>query len=192
MSAKPKDREILFQLQKAIQDQAGVQGEPVPKKSNKLMPTIIASIIEALAIIAAMLLRYPEIFATKQTTEPLDNEPIQSIENETITRLLDEIGIAPPDPEHWIYNPYDILSSDTGALLNVQNFLWDQQYQSVVALAVIKDSLEHENLDDHAAKLKEDWGLREDDMLCLIYNNGESCSWLPNQAFFDYYNFDSY
>lgn len=37
--------------------------------------------------------------------------------------------------------------------------------RSEAQLAVIKDSLEHENLDDYAVKLKNDWGLRKDDML---------------------------
>lgn len=194
LSAKPKERELLFQLQDAILVHTGTQGEPVRRKSNKLVPTIITSIVVALAIIAAMLLSHPEIFETKQADDSSDKNliPFAEVENKPDIQPQGEVSVAPPEPDHWIYNPYNILSADTGALLNVQNFLWDQNYQSVVALAVIRDSLEQESLANYVAGLKEDWGLREDDMICLIYNNGESCHWLPNQAFFDYFNFDNY
>ena len=60
------------------------------------------------------------------------------------------------------------------------NASWDENYQSVTAVAAIADSLETEDVETYAINLGNNWGLGENDMLLMIYNNGNACFWICN------------
>lgn len=182
VSAKPQDHELLFQLQKAILDQAKMQGEPVRKKSNKLVLTFIASVIVVLAIVAAMLLSHPQIFETKQIDDTVDKDLIQSTEvkNEPDAQPQGETGNSLPEYGCWVYDPVDMISAAVEEQLLGYNASWDENYQSVTAVAAIADSLETEDVETYAINLGNNWGLGENDMLLMIYNNGNACFWIYN------------
>ncbi len=67
------------------------------------------------------------------------------------------------------------------------NTSWNENYQSVVAVAAIQDSLEDEDYGAYMDRLAEEWGIQENDMLFLLYDNGKFCGWTANQAFIDFY-----
>lgn len=180
LSAKPKERELLFQLQDAILVHTGTQGEPVRRKSNKLVPTIITSIVVALAIIAAMIMSNPEIFETKRPDDAENSGPVQSAENEPGTQTQGEATGSSPEYGHWIYDPADMISVAVEEKILAYNTSWGENYQSVTAVAAIEDSLEAGEVETYARDLMSKWGLSENDMLLLIYNNGDSCLWSYN------------
>lgn len=195
LSAKPKDHEILFQLQKAILDQAGIQGDPVRKKSNKLLPTFVVSIILVLAIIAAMLLSRPGIFEAKKADDTVGKDPVQTVEDgptsepkaEPTSEQADKAAINPPQYGDWVYDPAGLISVETADWLRAQNAMWSIDYQSVTAVAAITDALEYEDVDAYAYALADEWGLSENDMMFLIYHDGDFWEWYPNQTLYDYY-----
>ena len=90
----------------------------------------------------------------------------------------------PSSPKYgqWCYDPEDMITSEVEARLSAYNTRWEENYDSVTAVAAIEDSVESDAIADFALQFSSSWGLGADDMLLLIYNNGNSCYWIYSPA----------
>ncbi len=68
LSAKPSNQRLLFQIQDEILSRAGIQGEPVRKKSRKLVPTIV---ISAFVLVLAAFVAFQELYQIRALPEKI-------------------------------------------------------------------------------------------------------------------------
>jgi len=269
LSAKPRDQRLLFQIQDKIMSRAGMQGEPVRKKSKKLVPAIV---ISALVLVLAAFVAFQELYQIRALPEkvlsdketratawvemrgdlvPGDCDIIAEITGGRLAKptavpryedgsflyqyvkyiyditlsnsdggstsgtvtatvgfsvkpfhnqleailfdsftysdeLVDFVAQQQTLPDiltgYWIYDPDDLISAAVEEEILAYNTTWDKNYQSVTAVAAIEDALEANDVETYALDLGNKWGLGENDMLLLIYDNGDACFWICNQV----------
>lgn len=280
LSARPKDKMLLLQIQSAIMSHAGIPSEPVQKRSKKLVPAIVISV---LVLVVAAFIAFQELYQIRALPEKIlsDKETratawvemrgdfvpsdcdiiaevtegqlakptavpryedgsflyqyVKYIYNVTLSNHAGEIAsgtvtatvgfsVKPfhnqpeaiifdsftysdeltdfiaqqrtmadqqtslaPVTNDWCYDPADMISTTTEEDILAYNAYWNENYQSVTAVAAITDALEGEAVDTYANELAVEWGLSENDMLFLIYNNGKFWQWYPNQTFYNNY-----
>lgn len=70
----------------------------------------------------------------------------------------------------WCVDTAGVLDQETIQLVNNYNDRWDEDYSSVVALAVV-DSTRNWEMEEYAQKVGEEWGLGQNDLLLLMDTN---------------------
>ncbi len=156
LSAKPADREQLFQLQDAIQAYEGISGARQTARS-----LTSARILAGIVVVGILLA--------------------------TILALFSQYGVPSMGQSDGIYDPSDMLSDETEAFIRSYNEAWDSAYGSITAVVTTKDDLTEDEFDQYVERYFSKMGLRYEDSLLLIYDDGYGQIWLHGPIFEDFY-----
>lgn len=153
----------------------------------------IKRVLTIVCVIAALLFAGIGI-ASQQSISPQDDESANRVSSPSADPVMTPEKTMPVNPanennpqtddeglsESWVYDPMDMIPAAVEEQLLAYNAYWNENYQSVTAVAAIEDSLEAEEVETYARGLMSKWGLGENDMILLIYDNGDACLWAYN------------